>query len=72
MINNKRVRQTLALPSSWDRDRPINQKLNNNIVVSVDADGWIWVFNKYGKGIITYKEPIKNHKTTTSYSQEIK
>lgn len=50
MVNNKRAKQTLALPSSWDEYRAINKRLNNNVVVSIDVDGWFFVFSKKVKG----------------------
>lgn len=50
MVSNKKAKQTLAIVSGWDQYRAINKRLNNNVVVSLDADGWLFVFSKKVKG----------------------
>lgn len=45
MIKNKRARKTLALPGTWDHYRAINKRLNNKVVISLDADGWVFAFS---------------------------
>lgn len=50
MVSNKRARQTLSLPSCWDQYRAINKRLNNNVVISLDPDGWLFIFSTKIKG----------------------
>lgn len=50
MVSNKRARQTLSLFSCWDQYRAINKRLNNNVVISLDSDGWLFIFSTKRKG----------------------
>ena len=35
MVSNKKARLTLQQPSAWDEYRPINKRINNNVLVTV-------------------------------------
>lgn len=48
MVNNKRAKQTLALVAEWEKEKPVNKRNNNKVIVEIDADGWRWVWPKPG------------------------
>ncbi len=50
MKKNKQAKRTLALVSGWDQYRPINKRLNNNVVVSLDSSRQFYLLGGWVKG----------------------